>query len=329
LNFTHQIINVIFKIARTNYNKFLFKLMELRTIRSFITLAEHLHFGRAANVLCISQPALTQQIKKLEIDVGTKLFVRQVGNLSLTSAGYALLPRAREMLRYAAMCYAAVSAQPEANKQCIRLSYPASAAHIIARMGLVDFSSSIPDLSIELYQGASAEAVSNLLRGDADIAITWLPLRPDAAGIESSVFYSVEMMVVLPASHRLGNQISVTWDDLGGETQLLFERSLNPAFYDLLRSPFANLAVKTRHMQRGAANSENFFAALGKGFSLSSTELDTTLLSNPTVRLIPVRENPLRVELAVHAGPGKISPIVRQFLNFIRAHANASAQETA
>jgi len=73
--------------------------VELDQMRSIVVLAEHLHFGRAAATLYISQPALTKQIHKIEETLGGPLFLRKPRQLTLTRAGEVLVERARSLLR--------------------------------------------------------------------------------------------------------------------------------------------------------------------------------------------------------------------------------------
>src|SRR5262249_32926821 len=73
--------------------------LDLDQMRSVVVLAEHLHFGRAAAALCVSQPALTKQIHKIEDILGGPLFVRRPRQLTLTRAGRVLIEHARVLLR--------------------------------------------------------------------------------------------------------------------------------------------------------------------------------------------------------------------------------------
>ena len=77
-------------------------MVELRLLRYFVAVAEELHFGRAARLLFVAQPSLSEQIRKLEKDIGTPLFVRDRRRVLLTPAGQAMLDPARRVLAAAA-----------------------------------------------------------------------------------------------------------------------------------------------------------------------------------------------------------------------------------
>src|SRR5919205_1661607 len=81
--------------------------MELRHLRYFVAVAEELHFRRAAERLYVAQPAVSEQVRKLESELGVRLFDRTHRSVSLTEAGVALLEEARPVLRHAGIAQAA------------------------------------------------------------------------------------------------------------------------------------------------------------------------------------------------------------------------------
>ncbi|XVJ70101.1 MAG: LysR family transcriptional regulator [Rhizobacter sp.] len=285
-----------------------------------MALAEHLHFGRTATTLNISQPALSQQIQRLEKDLGSRLFVRQVGSLELTAAGLALLPRARETLSASSNCYEAVSASLGDASRRVRIAYPVSATDLVSRMGLAEFASQLPEWRIELIECSSVEALTHLNNGQADVAFTWLPLRPPSADIETIAGLSVALQVVVSSQHRLASQSDVSWSELKSETLILFDPKLNPALYDHMRSRLEDLNINIFHSGRGVRSSETAYAAAGIGFVLSSPQVDATLNNNHSIKVLPLRQDPISIQLALNYATWHVTPATRRFVAFIDRH---------
>lgn len=299
--------------------------MEIRQLRSFVKLAEHLHFGHAAVALSISQPALSQQIQKLERDMGHHLFIRRVGSIELTVAGQALLPRAREVLRTVSLCYEAQAPDTTCDLPTVRIAYPVSASDLLTRMALTDLSSCASHLRTVLLEGSSAEALARLKNGDADVALAWLPLRLPDPDIESFDVFSVELQVVLSRAHRLAQKESLSVEDLQDDSLILFDRNLNPALYDEICACIRPARGAIFHSGRGVRSSETTYAAAGMGFALSAPEIDASVTSNPAVALVPLRGNPLQLHLALHYASWNVSPAIRCFVNFMHGRRTSEA----
>ena len=142
--------------------------MELRQLRYFVAVAEELHFARAAERLRIAAPSLSQQIKSLEANLGTALFVRDRRHVELTAAGRMLLPDAREILDLAA-----------------RAQHRVAGATGPLRVGYVswlpDQLAASPELDIRVDEWImpSHVQISRVLDGGIDAAIAWAPARDE------------------------------------------------------------------------------------------------------------------------------------------------------
>src|SRR5215203_126546 len=142
--------------------------MELRHLRYFIAVAEELHFGRAAQRLCITQPPLSFQIQSLERELGVQLFVRG-RQVLLTEAGRALLAKAREAIEAAAAARAAQQASTTINGR-LRVGYPAAGVFELPPLALRTFQERFPDVGTETVVGATGTHLEALADEQLDVA---------------------------------------------------------------------------------------------------------------------------------------------------------------
>jgi DNA-binding transcriptional LysR family regulator len=206
--------------------------LEPRLLRYFLAVAEELHFGRAAVRLHISQPSLSNQIRKLERSLGTELFVRTSREVKLTTAGRALLEEAR-------LALAALDRAAERTRLAgagitgtLRLGYPppASFETLGAILGAVEDDN--PNMTVVASELFSAEIPGRVLAGELDVG---LALHPDAmTGVRAETLRVEPLAAVLSSRHRLANQSFISLADLENETLLLFSRELAPAYFDLI-----------------------------------------------------------------------------------------------
>ena len=136
--------------------------MELRQLRYFVTVAEELHFGRAAARLHIAAPSLSQQIKALEATLGTVLFERDRRHVELTPAGRMLLPDAQEILELAARAQRRLAGAPGR----VRLGYVSWLPDELVR-------SSRTDLRIDEWVMPSHVQIARVIDGGLDAAVAW------------------------------------------------------------------------------------------------------------------------------------------------------------
>jgi LysR family transcriptional regulator, transcription activator of glutamate synthase operon len=191
--------------------------MDLRQLRYLVALAEERHFTRAAEREHIAQPALSQQIRKLEEEVGVALVERTTRKVSITEAGELLVARARRIL---SECEAA-HAELEALRGILTGHVSVGAMHT---MGPVDVSLALaifhqrhPGVELTVLE-QSSEELAEMLRDDVlDLAYLSVTERIESHGLGLHQLVSEELVVILPRSHPLAERSGVRMRELAGE----------------------------------------------------------------------------------------------------------------
>ncbi len=200
--------------------------MELRTLRYFVAVAEELHFGRAARRVNIAQPPLSQQIQRLEEELGTKLLERTKRMVRLTAAGEMFLESARLILR---QTQAAVSAVRDAatgvvGQLSIGLINTVS-FHPDVFVALHRFHERHPAVAVSLRIMNSADQVAALENGQIHIGFVRMPIK--ARSIVTATFLTERLFVALPPGHPLaGSDDPLRIDVLADQDFVLLPRSV-------------------------------------------------------------------------------------------------------
>ena len=196
--------------------------LDLRLVRYFTVVAEHRHFGRAAEALHITQPSLSRQIRRLEQQLGARLIDRTPQGSRLTEAGDVFLPRAKALLRSAAQ--AAAHTRAAARPSRITIGYTTG---LIVTPAVRELRHRHPDADVQTLHLAWNEARAALLDHRVDALVTRLPFPTDR--LQVTVLYDEPRVLVVPIDHRLAGKESVTLDDIADEPLPRVRRS-DPAW---------------------------------------------------------------------------------------------------
>jgi DNA-binding transcriptional LysR family regulator len=150
--------------------------LPITELRAFVVLAEHLHFGRAAEQLHVTQPALSKQIRRLEDVVGGALLVRGYRDVHLTPAGHALLPRARALLRESSATLDVARRAARGQLGLLRIGFGIASIQQLLPDVLQRFRSIAPDVEFRLRDMATPAQVTALRSGDIDVGFVRLPV---------------------------------------------------------------------------------------------------------------------------------------------------------
>jgi DNA-binding transcriptional LysR family regulator len=201
---------------------------DLRLIESFVVLSEELHFGRAATRLALAQPALSQQMQRLELQIGAELFVRTSRQVSLSLAGEGLLPHAREILRQASLGQRAAVAPAVGDDGTIRIACSLDALDVSSETW-DGVRAELPRVHLHFHFGGDADALSDVRQDRAEAALIWYPTPP--ARFASLTVARADTVAVFPEASGAAAMSRVTAGDLEGPL-VLFDREISPVMHE-------------------------------------------------------------------------------------------------
>jgi len=190
--------------------------VDTRLLRYFSAVAMEGNLSRAAEGLFVSQPALTKQIRRLESQLGVRLFTRSRAGMTLTAAGQALADRVPAVLAgWDQALREARSAASQAGR-VLRVGFLAGAANEATQQIIAAFTRRRPGWRVEMRAASWTDPTAGLASGDTDVALLRLPF-PGQAGFRVEVLITEPRYVALPASHRLAGRDHIRFRDLWDE----------------------------------------------------------------------------------------------------------------
>jgi DNA-binding transcriptional LysR family regulator len=209
--------------------------VDLRQVHYFVTVARELHFSRAADLLHISAPALSQQVKALERHLAVQLLVRDSRNVSLTAAGEVFADHGRRLLREADS--AVQAAQSAGGVITGHLSIAAlHEAESAFEPLLTGFHAARPTIGVKVRNADHAELIAAVRERTADAALTWaflLDRGDDTAGLQTIAVAPTEVLAALHPEHPLAaDSVVPRGERLRSTPAVLFERDYSPASFD-------------------------------------------------------------------------------------------------
>lgn len=207
--------------------------MDLRHLRYLVAIADQGSFTRAAEALRMAQPPLSQQIARLESDLGVRLFKRSRAGAIPTEAGAQLIERARTILALSEEFRAFAQGLATGNEGSLRLGMAGSLTLLpLIPRAIHAFRQARPGVRVTLEESNTPVLCRALQNGQLDIAIVRPPV-PDPNVIVRPLM-DEPSMIVLPFSHPLSGQDGIHLRDIAEDQLILFERHLGPGYYDTI-----------------------------------------------------------------------------------------------
>jgi DNA-binding transcriptional LysR family regulator len=284
--------------------------MELRHLRSFLVVADELHFSRAARRLHMAQSPLSQQIQRLERELGVQLFRRNRRRVELTDAGLAMLDHARRALDHAEQAAGAARAAGAGRAGRLDVGFLATAALALLPAVLPPFREAAPDATLRLTEAGSQDLLGALRRGELDVAFT----RPPAptAELSTTVVWREPVIAVLPAAHRLCAGPGLDLADLRDEDFVTFPRWSAPEFYDHLLAACHDAGFAPRIVQEALAM-PTVVGLVAAGLGVALVPGGIRHLQLPAVGYRELRGEPAHAEIAMVHLAGNERPLLEVF----------------
>jgi DNA-binding transcriptional LysR family regulator len=177
--------------------------MEFHQLAYFESVSRHLHFTRAAEELNVAQPSVSQQIRKLETELGAPLFHRMKRHVALTEAGQTFLPHARAVLQRIEEARLEVQELSGLRKGTLAVGAPPRVGALLLPRALAAFSRLHPGISLSFREAGSRTLLKLLEDGELDVAVVIQPIRHPV--LETLPLLEEELLLAVPRDHPLAS----------------------------------------------------------------------------------------------------------------------------
>ena len=291
--------------------------MEFKQIRTFVALAECLHFGHAAEQLGIAQPHVSRRIKQLEDDLGVALVARNRRNVKLTGAGRVFLAEARRMLADAELAREHTREGALGRRGHLDLSLIASAMLGVLPTILYAFRNRYPDVHVAVRELDSAVQFEALAAETTDIAFVHPPLRT-APAFSQIVVERDPLVAVLPVSHRLAGAKLIALADLADDPWIMFPRDASNAIYDRIMATCERAGFAPKVVQE-AGPVPTRLGLVASGFGIHLVHKAWEIMRYPGIVYVPIHPT-ATIAHACYWRKADPNPILKTFLEVVREH---------
>jgi LysR family hydrogen peroxide-inducible transcriptional activator len=195
--------------------------VEINQLRYFLSVVEVGSFSKAALHCYISQPALSEQIQRLEDEVGKTLLHRNPKKIVPTEAGFLLVGRAKSALAQIEMAKREIKGLDQANAAKMTFGVLPTVAPYLLGHVMESFTKQCPQIEITIHEGTTPQLLKLIENGKLDLGIVSLPVSQN--GFEKEVLFSEEMLLAMPAFHPLAKKSTIHIGDLVSEKFIMLQ----------------------------------------------------------------------------------------------------------
>ena len=291
-------------------------MIELRPLRQFVTLAEELHFGRAAARLHMTQPPLTQAMQALEKRLGAPLFIRTQRSVALSPAGHALLPEVRRLLQLADALPQQAQAAAAGLAGRVRLAFVSSIAYGPLPGWLRSFRTAQPQVMVQLREATLDVQLDAFAADEIDVGLVLHAPGAAPAGLAAHLALAEAMVMALPDGHPRAAQHTLSFSRVAHEPLVIFPRRIAPSLFDAVLGFYRSQGV-TPHIAQEAIQMQTIVNLVSAGMGVAWVPASVMQLQRPGVVYRALRGAPLRCHTSLVWREGA-SPVVQRFIQHVQ-----------
>ncbi|MCP4047794.1 MAG: LysR family transcriptional regulator [Gammaproteobacteria bacterium] len=292
--------------------------IDLKHLRTFVTVVEELSFRKAATRLNLTQPPVSLQIRHLETELGVQLIERGGRKkMQLTAAGKILLEGARETLRVAERTIESVALFSEGKSGHLRIGHTDDFQHGLLPQTLAKYHAKFPGVRVSLQQRTSAHVTEQILNGELDLGFVCLPIPRLDTSIVMQSLPSTPIVAIVPANHPLADKDRIWLRELADESFYLLPTDMMSGFSSQVSRLFAQASISP--ITIGMAEISNITAQIvANGFGVTLTSLSSIEGSVGGVSILQLNDPKPELQLGlIYTSTDRELPLVQAFLNVV------------
>jgi DNA-binding transcriptional LysR family regulator len=288
--------------------------MELRQIRSFLSIAETLHFGLTAEMIHLSQPALSLQIRALEDEIGVRLFERNRRKTALTAAGVAFREDATAALLRLDQAVHKAKLAANGKLGILRIGFISTAGNEIVPTIVRQFRERNTEVEFSLRNILTINQIQMLDAGSLDIGFLRLPIG-EHSELEVVTVHREPFVLVVPSSHKLAKKKRVRLHELSDQDFVMYERTYAPGFHDLIFGMLRDAGI-IPNVRQIAGEMATLISLVDSRTGVAILPASTVKRSVASVVACEITDKIPMSEIGIAVRKGNRAPVVDNFRSF-------------
>ena len=297
--------------------------VQLRQLECFIAVAQELHFGRAALLLNMTQPPLSQQIQRLETEIGVQLLRRSKRHVELTAAGQVFLDEIRPIFKNLQKAIDATKRAEMGLTGRLNVGFVGSAIFDLLPRIIREYGQRVPQVDIVLHELATGFQVEALHRGDLDVGVLRPPIS--SSHLNVTTVQTGHCVAVLPADHDLAWRDEVGLEDMLTDPFVILTRGTWTGFYDELMGLCHGLGFSP-NIRLEATEFPTVIGLVAAGLGVAVVPASAENLQAREVVYKPLKPPAPSADMALAWRCIDTSPVLQEFLRVAQWVAGANVQ---